>query len=263
MARFPRTSGRTLTVSDAVAAYWAGGAERHVSVNTQRAYRHAHRALLDAIGSDQPISVLSSESLRQVLDERWAGASPATWNARVAALQSLVAYSQRHGWLTDGFPALERRSCSRDERRAIPYDDLVALWSRPDISLREKTLWRMLYETGARPKAVLALDVEDLDLAHQRAMTTGEGRHRQAIVWGAETGDLLALYLAGRRRGPLFLTHRRPNVIPADLDRCPATGRARLSYHRAWAIFHEVSGGWTLHQLRHSGLAAIGRRDTV
>jgi integrase len=30
--------------------------------------------------------------------------------------------------------------------------------------LRERTLWRMLYETAARAVEVLALNVEDLDL---------------------------------------------------------------------------------------------------
>ena len=259
MARLAPLRTQTPTLSDAVTAYWAGRAERDLSLRTQRAYRHAHQALLEAVGSDQPTTVLSGETLREVLEQRWAGVSPATWNARESALQSLLAYCQRHGWLTDGSPTFEPRRHSRDgETRGIPYDDLAALWSRPDISLREQTLWRMLYETAARAGEVLALDIDDLDLPGTRAMITGKGGRRQTIVWGGATARLLARYLAGRRRGPLFLTHRRPNVIPADLDRCPATGRSRLSSQRAWAIFHQASGGWTLHQLRHSALTHLG-----
>jgi integrase/recombinase XerC/integrase/recombinase XerD len=254
MARAAPLRTQTPTLSQVVTAYWAGRAKRDLPLNTQRAYRHAHQALLEAVGSDQPITVLSGETLREVLEQRWAGASPATWNARVAALQSLIAYSRRHGWLTDGSPTLERRRHLGGETRAIPYDDLAALWSRPDITLREQALWSMLYETAARAGEVLALDVEDLDLGRQRAIITGQGGRRETIVWGGATARLLAQYLAGRRRGPLFLTHRRPNVVPADVDRCPATGRARLSYERVWAIFHQASGGWTLHQLRHSAL---------
>ena len=37
----------------------------------------------------------------------------------------------------------------------------------------------------------------------------------------------------------------------ADLD---PSGRARLSYQQAEALFSEASGGATLHQLRHSAL---------
>ena len=41
----------------------------------------------------------------------------------------------------------------------------------------------------------------------------------------------------------------------ADLD--PDTGRARLSYRRAAEVFKEATGGWTLHQLRHSRLTHL------
>jgi integrase/recombinase XerC/integrase/recombinase XerD len=119
----------------------------------------------------------------------------------------------------------------------------------------------MLYDTAARADEVLALDVEDLDLSDKRAMITGQGGHRQTIAWGPDTARLLARYLSGRRRGPLFVTHRQPKIIPAEPDRCPATGRTRLSYHRACAIFRQVSGGWTLHQLRHSALTHLGEGD--
>jgi len=257
MARVRSLRSPTLTLSDAVAAYWSSGAQRHLALNTQRAYRHAHHALLDTLGPDQPITVLSGAALREVLEERWAGASQASWNAQVTALRSLITYSQRHGWLTETSASLEPRRQSGGGTRAIPSDDLAALWARPDISLRDRTLWRMLYDTAARADEVLALDVEDLDFSAQRAAAPGRAGH-QTIVWGRDTADLLGRHLAGRRRGPLFLTHRRPNVLPADLDRLSPTGRARLSYHRAWVIFHQVSGGWTLHQLRQSAIAHLG-----
>ena len=69
---------------------------------------------------------------------------------------------------------------------------------------------------------------------------------------------LLPRYLTGRRRGPVFVTERRPNVVPADPDVCPDTGLGRLSYSRAWSAFKQACGGWTLHQLRHSSLTHLG-----
>ena len=42
-------------------------------------------------------------------------------------------------------------------------------------------------------------------------------------------------YLAGRRRGPIFVTAGLPNVVPAELDRSP-DGQGRLSYQRAWSF---------------------------
>lgn len=37
------------------------------------------------------------------------------------------------------------------------------------MHLREKTLWRMLYETTARAEEILGVNIEELDLARRRA----------------------------------------------------------------------------------------------
>ena len=59
--------------------------------------------------------------------------------------------------------------------------------------------------------------------------------------------------------GPLFLAERAPapGKAPAALDLDEPTGRARLSYRRAAEVFKAVSGGSTLHQLRHSALTHL------
>jgi integrase len=74
------------------------------------------------------------------------------------------------------------------------------------------------------------------------------------IVWQTATARLLPRLLKGRTAGPVFVTDRRARVElpPGDLD--PTTGRARLSYRRAAELFEQATGGWTLHQLRHSAL---------
>ena len=46
--------------------------------------------------------------------------------------------------------------------------------------LREKTLWRMLYETAARAAEILKIDVQDLDLDNRQAPIRSKGG---AIQW--------------------------------------------------------------------------------
>jgi integrase len=59
----------------------------------------------------------------------------------------------------------------------------------------------------------------------------------------------------------VFVTERRARVqLPAD-DLDPS-GRARLSYQQAAALFSEASGGATLHQLRHSALTHDAEKGT-
>ena len=63
----------------------------------------------------------------------------------------------------------------------------------------------------------------------------------------------------------MFLTDRRPapGRAPALADVCPFTGRARLSYRRAEEIFRDASGGWTLHQLRHSAITHLAEDNVA
>jgi integrase len=47
----------------------------------------------------------------------------------------------------------------------MAIDRLIA---RRDVRLREKTLWRMLYETVARAEEILGINIEELDLVGRR-----------------------------------------------------------------------------------------------
>jgi integrase/recombinase XerC/integrase/recombinase XerD len=137
--------------------------------------------------------------------------------------------------------------------------DVGQLLTREDMALRDKTLWRMLYESAARVGELLALNVEDLDLASRRARVVRKGGAADIIVWQSGTARLLPRLIKGRTAGPLFLTDRRARVPPAAADLDPPTGRARLSYRQAAALFTSATasmtgGPWTLHQLRHSAL---------
>jgi integrase len=148
---------------------------------------------------------------------------------------------------------LRRRRPRPDRSRALSRGDVEQLLTREDVGLRDRTLWRMLYETAARSAEVLGLDAEDLDLPNRRARVRRKGGAVDVIVWQTGTARLLPRLLRGRKAGPVFVTERRARVQlpPSDLD--PA-GHARLSYQQAEAVFKTASGGATLHQLRHSAL---------
>ncbi|MGH3695064.1 MAG: tyrosine-type recombinase/integrase [Pseudonocardiaceae bacterium] len=129
----------------------------------------------------------------------------------------------------------------------------------PHLPIRERTLWRLLYETAARAEEALALGVRELDPRNRRAKVRRKGGAADIIVWRTATARLLPRLLDGRRSGPVFPTDRRARVeLPSgDLD--PESRRARLSYRRAAECFEAATeklpgGPWTLHQLRHSAL---------
>src|SRR5215472_13414626 len=81
-----------------------------------------------------------------------------------------AAYWADQGWLaTDPTAALRRRRPRPDRARALGRAAVEELLTRENIPLRERALWRMLYETAARAAEALGLDVPDLDLPNRRA----------------------------------------------------------------------------------------------
>ena len=242
-----------MTLGNAIDAYLATlrGAEQ---ANTRRAYGQVLRRLIAEFGSDVAPDSIAAERFVAWFGQQWGERAPSTWNVSLDALRSAAAYWIRHGWLAaDPSRMLVRRKPRPDRSRALSRGEVEQLLTREDIGLRERVLWRMLYETAARSAEVLALNVEDLDLPNRRAKVRRKGGAVDVIVWQTGTARLLPRLLKGRKSGPLFVTERKARIqLPAaDLDE---HGHARLSYQQAAALFSEASDGATLHQFRHSAL---------
>lgn len=226
---------------------------------TARNYAVTLRALAAEVGPDSAISLLAqpagAAAVGSWFQDRWGQRAAATWNRNLDAIRSAARYWSDQGWLsTDPSHGLRRRRRPPDRTRALSRTEVERLLAREDVTLRDKALWRMLYETAARIGEVLSLDVPDLNLRTHQARVQRKGGAADVIVWQTGTARLLPRLLRDRSAGPVFLTQRRARLpLPAtDLD--PLSGRARLSYRRAAEVFEKASGGLTLHQLRHSAL---------
>jgi integrase len=257
--RLPVAAG-DVTLGRAADAYLATlhGAEQ---ASTRRTYGRILRWVVAEFGRDTPPDI-DPERFAAWFTAQRAGRSPSTWNVSLDAVRSAAAWWMRQGWITaDPSRLLNRRRPRPDRARALSRAEVEQLLTRQDISLRERTFWRMLYETAARSAEVLALDVEDLDLPNRRARVRRKGGAMDVIVWQTGTARLLPRLLKGRKSGPVFVTERKARVqLPAaDLD---PSGRARLSYQQAAALFSAASGGATLHQLRHSALTHDAEKGT-
>ncbi len=252
-------SRQPVTLGHAASAYLAT-LDHPESAGTRRVYASTLRALRTEFGKDSNLAELRGDAVAGWFATRWGRSAPATWNRNRDALRSFGRYCHGQGWTAgDVAESLTRRRRAPDRSRALARDDLERLLARDDVALRDKALWLMLYETAARAHEILALDVADLDLANRKAKVRRKGGAADIVVWRTGTARLLPRLLKGRKTGPLFLTDRRARVQlpPGDID--PDSGRARLSYRQAAALFaaatRDMPGRpWTLHQLRHSAL---------
>ncbi|GAA5039039.1 RNA polymerase sigma factor (sigma-70 family) [Thermocatellispora tengchongensis] len=223
---------------------------RDLDPQTLRSYGQTLRRLCRSLGEATPLARVTAEQVTRVVTAAWGRAAVKTWNRHLSALRSFSAWAG----LEDLTAQLQRRPDTPATAEPIGPARLDLLWSRADLPLRERTLWRLLHESGAPVSAVLSLNVEDIDLDDRRARAG-----RTWVTWRSQTALLLPALIAGRTRGPLFLSDRRPGPArtPADGDLCPHTGRRRLSYERAEYLFKQATrhldpsgNGYTLRRLK-------------
>lgn len=239
----------------------------------------------ERLGEARPLASVADDEIGEVLELLWGTAAVNTWNSRRAGVLSWLGWCRERGYEGPMVPAWAKRLTVPDSetpaRSKMAVDRLIA---RREVHLREKTLWRMLYETAGRSEEILGVNIEELDLAGRRCLVKAKGartkvRRRgesredyvlEPVYWDAGTARLLPRLLKGRTRGPVFVTHRRPGpgkvVSPRDV--CPDTGLARLSYGQARALLDEHTAlrgpgtGWDLHEYRHSALTHLGEQGT-
>jgi site-specific recombinase XerD len=250
----------TKTIAEAADAFLG----RDMAATTRRSYTQTMNRLTAQHGA-QAVAALDGETLDAFTATAWGHCAAATWNRHVATLRSFTAFAQRRGWLAaDPAAVLERHTEPADRTKAIARSSLERLFRRDDVALREKCLWRLLYESAARAQEVLCADVADLDLDNKRVRVRRKGGDSDWLHFQSGSARLLPRLIGDRDAGPIFLADRRPGPAraPASLDQCPTTGRGRLSYERSAYLFKQHSlkvakTGWTLHQLRHSALTHL------
>lgn len=187
--------------------------------------------------------------------------SPRTRQRELATLRSAVTWWRAQGWLATG-PLPEPHGTAdvpavpKAEPRPALTDSQLNTVLGLRATLRDQTIWHLLHDSGGSAEHVLALDIGDLDRPRRRTHIRAHRHGLPQLHWGEATGRLLSLLLVSRTAGPVFLTERRAPADTPPEDRCPLTGRGRLSYRRAAELFAEAtrpldpSGhGWTLHQL--------------
>jgi integrase len=261
--------GGDVTLADAADEFL--GSHRVANPNTHRAYASAvDRTIAVLGGRERRLADVTDTEIGDALAALWGTCAPATWNRNRAAIASWLSWcASKKRWNAPSVPAeAERRRENVDHTKAVARTKLERLLSRRDLPLRDKTLYRMLYETAARAAEILSLNVEDLDLDNRRAPLRSKGGDVEWVYWDTGTARLLPRLLRLpdghpdgpiRVRGPLFLAQRRPVPArrPAPEHICPHTGRPRLGYDRV-RVLMEAHLGLDPHQLRHSATTHLG-----
>ncbi|MER6005900.1 hypothetical protein ABT120_45660 [Nonomuraea angiospora] len=119
--------------------------------NTVRAYAAGVGKTASRLGEHRPLTAVADDEIGEALEVLWGGAAVNTWNARRAAVLSWLAWCRERGHTAPAVPAWAKRLAAPDSqtpaRSRTAIDRLIA---RRNVGVREKTLYRLLYETAAR-----------------------------------------------------------------------------------------------------------------
>jgi site-specific recombinase XerD len=149
-------------VADAIEAFLATS-RCNGSPNTQRAYADVLHRLAKIVGISRLLADVDDEEISAAITTLWGNAAPTTWNRNRAAVSSWLGWcATKAKWTAPAVPATcERRKEPDDQTKAVDPAVIDRICPHRDIPLRERVLWRMLYESASRAAAVLALNVED------------------------------------------------------------------------------------------------------
>ncbi|OIV36263.1 hypothetical protein BIV57_17195 [Mangrovactinospora gilvigrisea] len=203
--------------------------------------------------------------------ERVAACGVRTANRELSVLRSACAWWRAQRWISaDPVGGLRLRTPEPGSAPPPLTPDQVRALFAVQVDAREQALWRLLYETDITADTALGLDISDIELGAGRIRLPqcdddedAEPGTRVYRLYGPRSAEVLPWLLAGRPSGPAFLTDRRAHpAVPAH-DRCPLTGRGRLSVRRAADLLAAASRPladddrpWTFTRLRLAGRTA-------
>jgi len=190
--------------------------QKGLSIHTINAYRDAIKLLICYSGDTLKKSVdeLNSEDMTETivlnfLDylETKRGCTARTRNARLAAIRSLFAFMGREEpVLLVQCQQVRAIPLKRTEHKMVDYleeKELQAVLDSIDINsrsgIRDRALFMLLYNTGARASEIVNLKLDNLRLADTAQITLlGKGRKPRSCPLWPETVTALQAYLHHR-----------------------------------------------------------------
>jgi len=186
------------------------------SQNTVWAYRDAVKLLLCYVADTlkRPVDKLNIEDVTEkivlgFLDsiEQERGCVVRTRNARLAAIRSLFAFiSRENPELVQQSQQIRTIPLKRIQHKTIEYleeKEMQAVWDAVDINsrtgVRDRALFLLTYNTGARASEVVNLELIDLRLDAAQVTLHGKGNKDRSCPLWPETVAALEAYIKERQ----------------------------------------------------------------
>ena len=250
--------------------------------NTVSAYRNDLNQLVDYLNKNEPfvdswaavspkILLDYVEHLRNMQIVKRNGAAkavaPSTIARKIAAVKSYCSYLKDRGVITDDpSTALEAPKIAKRTPRTMTDADVEKLLAAPGSGnspkvLRDHALLEVLYATGMRVSELVALAIEDVEVATRSVRVRGEEQGRERSVPISESAAQAV---------QVYLERGRPGLVKGQQARTALFLNQRgqqLTRQGMWLIIKEYAAKAGLpyevtpHVLRHSFAAHMLRQN--
>jgi integrase/recombinase XerC len=204
---------------------------------------------------------LDLDVIRGYLGELYRQGQARTSVARkLSALRTFTRYLRREGWIeTD--PAVLAVAPKREEKvpAHLSVDEMSQLLETPDVSTplgrRDRAILELFYASGIRLSELVALDLEDVDLAGRMVRVMGKGRKERLVPFNKSTERILRKWYGDRSL--LTRTGQRPRPsdgqpVFVNVRGGRLTGRSVQRLVARYVASCSTRFGISPHALRHS-----------
>ena len=191
------------------------------------------------------------------------GQARASVARKVSALRTFVRYLRREGWI-DSDPAAFAVAPKREQKvpAHLSVDEMAQLLEAPDASTplgrRDRAILELFYASGIRLSELVALDLEDVDLAGRMVRVMGKGRKERIVPFNQKAAAALRAWLKDRvalranpkSQIPSSKSQAEPLFVNARGGRL--TGRSVQRLVSRYVRSCSTRFGISPHALRHS-----------
>jgi integrase/recombinase XerC len=205
---------------------------------------------------------LDLDVIRAYLGELYRQRQARTSVARkLSALRTFTRYLRREGWI-EADPAVLAVAPKREEKvpAHLSVDEMSQLLETPDVSTplgrRDRAILELFYASGIRLSELVALDLEDVDLAGRMVRVMGKGRKERIVPFNTSTERILRTWYPDRS---LLTRTAQPGRKPSDGEPLfvnarggRLTGRSVQRLVARYVASCSTRFGISPHALRHS-----------
>lgn len=183
--------------------------ERHYSPQTVKAYRRDIQAFfefLKATGSKQNVLKVDSLDVSAYLDYMdELHYTPATTSRKLSSLRGFYRYLLKIGTVKDNpFAMVESKKTHRRLPQFFYEPEIAELFKAVSgddaLSVRNRALLEVLYDTGIRVSECVNLTLEQIDFNTQSMLIHGKGNKDRYVVFGDSCQKALKNYLGSARK---------------------------------------------------------------